>query len=331
MGLLSAIAALLRPARPPDPVTATALERICELVDPILKAAPGFQHKLAAPVHHALGYCEGLVAGLPGPIDVGRHAFGADPLVHALFATADDIGRMIGSSQEVRDYLAEPAAWASDHFYALLAARRQEKRQLGLIRQGDMIQSDVPQTVLYFSSQVLVEPQGDLEKTLARLRKAAFDSLLLSFHDHVETLRQEKASLNADRSMESAQLTVLRDRAGGSDTTIHTRRLAELDTQLRQVADSLMPDQLEDALAAYLLAPEISLRLDPITMNVDRLGVVAAPETSPGPDVATLSFPELCGRDRRRHLVMLARIDREEARQAVEEARLDQQRRFLVI
>mgnify|MGYP001418011694 CR=1 FL=1 len=47
-------------------------------------------------------------------------------------------------------------------------------------------------------------------------------------------------------------------------------------------------------------------------------------------EVGTGFHPELSGRDQRRHLVMLARIDREEAQQAVDSV-LDQQRRFLVI
>lgn len=327
MGLLSAIAGILKPAPPPDAAARQALERIAELVDPFLKSAPGFEHKLAAPVHHALGYCEGLVAALPGPIDVGRPAFGADPLVHALFATADDVGRMLGNSQAVRDYLDDPGCYQSDHFYALLAARRMEKRQLGVAMEGEVIHTDVPQTVLYFADHILVEPHCDLEATRSHLRAAAFDSLLKSFHAHVDARRVEKDHLAAEQSAERAHLTVLRSRSGDTEITVSTRHLAELDAHLRQVAASLMPDQMEEALAAFLLQPEISLRLDPVTFIVDRLGILATPDS---PDAAALSFPELCGRDRRRHLVMLARIDREEARQAVESS-LDRQRRFLII
>lgn len=329
MGLFAAINGILKPSSPPDPATRQALERIVELVDPFLKSAAGFEHMLAAPVHHTLGYCEGLVSALPGPIDIGRRAFAADPLVHALFATADDIGRMLGNSQAVRDYLDDPACYASDHFYALLAARRQEKHQLGLALQGEVIHSDVPQTLVYFCDHTLVEPHCDLEATRAHLRAAAFDSLLKSFHAHVEALRLEKESLAADCSAERSHLTILRGHSG-TEVTVSTRRLAELDAHLHAVAESLMPEQIEEALAAYLRVPEVSLRLDPVNIHVDRSGVVAGPDADGSPDVATLSFPELIGRDQRRHLVMLVRIDREEAQQAVESS-LDRQRRFLVI
>jgi len=326
MGLLSAIAGLVMPPPPPDPVARAALERIFEVVDPLLRPDAGLGHRLKKPVRHALEYCGDLVSSLPAAVDVGRHAFGRNPLVHALFASADDISWMLGSSEAVRDYLEQPGCWESDHFYTLLAARRQEKRQLGLALQGEIVHADVPQTVLYFSDHVLVEPSCDLETTRSRLRQAAFDSLLKSFRAHVEALRQERNSLAADRSLEQAHLAVREGQPGQTGIAVHTRHLAELEAHLRRVADSLLPEHLEEALASYLLVPEISLRLEPATFRVDRLGILA--ETAA--DADTLSFYELCARDRRRHLVILARIDREEARQAVEACR-DRQRRFLII
>ncbi len=328
MGLLSAVSGLLRPAPPADPAVRAALQRVDALVDPLLKTTPGFDRHLAAPVHHALGYCEGLVAGLPGPLAVDRRAFAADPLIHALFPTPDDIPLMLGRSQAVRDYLASAESWEADHFYALLAARREEKRQFGLALQGDVVHDGVPQTILYFSDHTLVEPRPALAATLAGLRRSAFDSLLQSFKCHVEALRLEREAVRGDTSVERAHLTVLRGRTPGPEYAIHTRRLAELDAHLRAVAESLQPEHLARALAAFLLSPEMSLRLEPVSVRVDRLGVVVAADQAGAGE--TLHFPELTGRDRRLYLVMLCRIDRAEAQAAVD-AVMDRQRRFLLI
>ena len=330
MGLLSAISGLFTPAPPIDASTGLALERIGELVDPLLKAAAGFEHKLAAPVHHALGYCEGLVAALPGPVDISARSFGADPLVHALFATPEDIRLMLGKSQAVRDYLADPACYASDHFYALLAARRQQKNQLGMAMQGDLIRNDVPQTVLYFTDHTLAEPTCDLATTRARLRCRAFDSLLLSFKAHVEALRLERDSARGDTAAERAHLAMLRGTSPGPEYAVHTRRLADLDSHLREVAESLMPDPLVGALADFLLAPEISLHCDQVAVTVNRLGVITNEAAASEPDVDTLHFPELTGRDKRLYLLLLARVDRAEAQAAVESVR-DLQHRFMII
>lgn len=274
MNLFSAVTDFLKPAPPPDPSLQKALGRVAELVDPMLKLAPGFEKKLNGPLQHALGYCAGLVASLPGPIDINRQAFANDPLVHALFATADDIDQMLGRSQAVRDFLSEPCSWESDHFYAMFAARRQQKKQLGMEQQGDVIRNDVPQLVLYFSGQTLIEPSCQLETSLHGLRCKALESLLHTFHSHLEVLRHEREGLRSDVSLERAHLTVFRSAMGGHEIEVGTRHLAELDAKLRQSAEALMPEHLLAALADYLQSPEPALHLTPVSITVDRQGIV---------------------------------------------------------
>ncbi|KAB2928277.1 MAG: hypothetical protein F9K30_01500 [Dechloromonas sp.] len=328
MNLLSAVADFLKPAPPLEPHLVRALRRVAERVDPVLRNASHFDQRLAGPVEHALGYCDGLVAALPGPIAIDRQAFAGDPLVHALFATAGDIEQMLGRSQAVRDFLANPACWEADHFYAMLVARRQQKKQLGMTRRGEVIENDVPQLVLYFSDQTLIEPNCDLAATREHLRCRALESLLQTFQEHLEALRHEREGLRADVSVERAHLTVLRGTTAGHEYQVHTRHLAELDTRLRQIAESLMPDPLLDALADFLMSPEPALSLAPFSITVDRLGVVH--DDADDSNVHTLYFPELSTRDKRLHLAMLARISRDEALEAVETVR-DQQHRFMLI
>lgn len=329
MSLFSAVADFLKPAPPLSPAVETALQRVCELVNPQLKSASGFEHKLASPLEYALGYCDGLISALPGSIDINRQAFSNDPLVHALFATASDIDQMLGRSQAVRDYLAEPVCWECEHFYALFAARRQQKRQLGMAVQGTVVQSDVPQTVIYFSDHTLLQPSNSLETTVQNLRTGSLDSLLNTFHDHVEALRAEREGLRADLSVERAHLAIYRGQTPGHEQAVHTRHLEELDQRLRQTAESLMPDQLLDTLAEFLHTPEKSLALTPVTITVDRLGIVSD-SGSQDANVHTLGFPELSARDKRHYLVILARISRDEALEAIETVR-DQQQRFMLI
>lgn len=329
MSLLSAVVDFLKPAPPPEPRIAEVLARVPQLVDPMLGSVGSFAEKLTPAIDRALNYCAGLVDALPGPVHITRQAFSQDPLVHALFATADDIDQMLGRSQAVRDYLAEMDCWRADHFYALLAARRQYKKQLGMSVKGEVIHNDVPQVVLYFSDHTLLEPSCDLDTTLHRLRQRAIDSLLTTFRDHVQALRHEREGLRADLSVERAHLTVLQGQTASPAYQVHTRHLAELDTRLRQTAESLMPEPLIDALAEFLHQPETSIRLKPVSIRIDRLGIVCSEEVA-SDSAETLNFPELTTRDQRQHLVMLARIDREEARAAVERVR-DQQHRFMII
>ncbi len=329
MSLFSSITELLKPAPPIDPVTSKALDRVAELVDPMLRMTPGFEKHLTLPVEHALGYCDGLVASLPGPIDINRRAFSTDPLVHALFATADDIDQMLGRSQAIRDFLAEPEGLENEYFYALFAARRQQKKQLGMQQQGDIIQNDVPQLVLYFSDQTLIEPSAQLDTTHVKLRCKALESLLHTFRAHVASLRLERQGLRADISVQRAHLTVVHGSTPGREYEVQTRHLAELDASLRQSSESLMPEHLIQALAEFLRAPEPALHLLPVSITVDRLGIVRD-QTGDDLNVHTLNFPELTARDKRLYLAMLARISRDEALEAVEKVR-DQQHRFMLI
>ncbi|WP_341677121.1 hypothetical protein [Niveibacterium sp. SC-1] len=326
MSLFSAVADFLKPSPPPDPAVREALERAAELIDPMLRAAVAdFDDALSAPITHALNYCDGLVAALPGPLDVNRQAFATDPLVHALFATADDIRQMLGRSEAVRDFLAGPDARENEQFFVMLAARRMQRQQLALAEQGGIIRSEVPQTVVYFSGQTLIEPSCQLDEMRQRLRRKALESLLLSFQSHVQALREEREGLRAELSAGRAQQKALQ---GNAECGVRTRHLVELDRTLRDKAESLMPEQLVAALADHLRAPESALFLTPASVTVDRMGVVQAQANDD--DVFTLDFPELTARDRRQYLTTLARISREEALEAVAMVR-DEQRRFMII
>lgn len=328
MSLLSTLADLLKPDPQPDPEVAAAVGRVIGMVDPLVRAAPRLEKHLLNAVAHALGYCNGLVHALPGPIEINRQTFGRDPLVHALFATATDIDDMLGRSQAVRDFLEKPECWASDCFCAMLAARRQQKRQFGMAQQGDIIRADVPQEVLYFSDQTLVEPNCQLESTRQRLQARALESLLQTFNSHVDALRHERQHLRADASVEHAQLAARHDLPGEVEAA-HTRHLAELDFRLRQNAEALMPEHLVDTLVDFLHHPEPALSLNSVTLRVDRMGVVHR-EPDADPQVETLQLPELTSRDRRQHVAALVRISREEAQHAVQAAR-DRQKRYIII
>jgi len=329
MAFLSSLAELFGKPTEIDAATRLGFVRIAELIDPLLVNSPKFERTLAAPVGKALAYCAGLVDAVPGPLDIERPAFVTNPLVHALFATSNDIDQMLGKSQAVRDFLDQVESHRSDHFYALFAARRVEKRQMGLEVHGDVIQTDVPQTVIYFSDHTLTEPALSLDEARQRLRKTTFDSLLKTFRSHLDELRAEREGARSNLSAEKAHLTMLRGKAASESSWVHTRRIEALDQRLSEVVDLLMPDAILRALADFLSMPEAILGLEPCSVRVNRLGVVVG-EDDQGADVDVLEFPELISRDRRHYLVTLARIESDEARRSVREV-LDRQRRYVVI
>jgi hypothetical protein len=317
MGILSGLGRWLGPRPPPAPAIRQAIERAVEIVDPILKTVSGYERKLAPAVSHALGYCEQLAADIPGPIEINARAFSADPLVHALFAAPRDIGDMLGKSRELREFLADPGQCQADEFFALLGMRQREKTMMGIALQGGVLQNDVPQRLLYFADHTLGELGSEYAITRQRLQAAAFDGLAQGFAHCVAELRQERHEARTAWNMEHA-----------SPAAGRAERRQVLEERQRQAVASLAPDRLLQALVDWLAAPHERLYLNPTVVSVDRMGVIA-PHPEAGGNYSTLTFPELVGRDRRQWIVLVARISRQDAQDAL--LRQEQANRYLLI
>lgn len=315
MSLFDSISALFSPARELSPQVRQAIDNAAQLVGPMLLAAPGYPRRLAEPAARALEYCAGLAQAIPGPVDIGRRAFAADPFVHSLFGSANDICEMLGRSHAVREYLDSSAADQS--FHALLGMRRKEKRQFGMALEGELIRAEVPQTVLYFGDHTLTDPAPDAGVARERLQASMFRGLAESFSLHVQALRREQEQTRLDRVVERVRAAGQHDDRAEIPHAAHSRRLHDLDAALSGCADGLTPVRLMEQLAACFEDPSRFLRLDSVEVVLDRMGIVVDGAAADGP-ADRLRFVEMTSRDRRQWVVVLARIDRAEALQAVQ-------------
>lgn len=317
MNVFSRLGHWLGPAPAVDPATRRAVERAVDMAEPLLQTVPKFRQRLAPAVSRALAYCEQLVDAVPGPVEISSRAFGADPLVHALFATPADVGEMLGRSRELSEFMAEPPADGGAALFALLGMRRHEKLETGMALRGDALQGDVPQRILYFSDHTLGALGGDLQTTRERLREAAFDSLAKGFAARVAELRRQRDDARIAWEIERASTDAGR-----------RERLQALEERQRQAIAALTPEGLLDDLAACLAAPEGRLRLKRTAVTVDRMGVIAG-NPAQGGSVSTLDLAELVARDRRQWTVFLVRISRPDAEEAL--ARRQQASRYIII
>lgn len=313
MGFLSGLGKLLGSRPPPEKALREAIERAVDAVDPRLKVVSDYESRLGPAVAHALRHCAAVAASIPGPVEVGARAFAADPLVHALFATPGDISDMLGKSREVREFFADPVNAGRDEFFGLLGMRQRYKAVAGVALNGDVVQHGVPQRLLYFADHTLGELGSGHEVTRRRLQEAAFAGLARGFASCVDELRQEHHEARTAWQMERASVG---------------ERRQELEERQRQAIASLAPEKLLDAFAEWLAASEQRLYLKPTEVTVDRMGVIS-PSAATGDGYSTLNFPELVARDRRQWIVLVARISREDAREALE--RQQQANRYLLI
>jgi len=308
---------------PPDAAVQALVERAAALADPLIRQAPGYAKKLLPAVRRAHAYCAGIAAAIPGPYEISRSAFATDPFVHALFVSADDIETMFATSQCVRDHLHEMTL-TSGSCCALLGMRHREKAGFGVALQGEVVRSDVPQKTLYFTDHTLAEPGPDAEAARRRFADTLFDGLVKGFAAHVTDVRAERDDLHREEAFTRAWARA--GHASALEAADCTRRQAELEKKLRANADALRPAHLLDTLIAMLDDPQPYLRLDPVSIAVDRTGVITGRGEGCGD---TLHFCELTARDKRRWVVVLAQIDHTEVRRALE--RFESARRYIVI
>jgi hypothetical protein len=310
----------LRPSPPLDAATQARIEHAVTTGEPLIRQVGGYERKLAPAVQRAIDYCDDIASRIPGPFEISRAAFAADPMVHALFGSADDIEVMLSRSKCVRDHMMELTV-TSGQCCALLGMRHREKVGFGIELTGNIVRMDVPQKTLYFADHTLAEPGPDVTATRAHLRDLLFDGLLKGFAAQVAEVRAEQSGLYREQSITH---TLVRS---GNDPATHTRRLETLGEQLKASADALQPERLLDTLTATLANPEPHLHLDPVSVSVDRCGVITGVGSEGEGD--TLHFAELSGRDKRRWVVIIAKIEREEARRALE--RFETAQRYIVI
>lgn len=307
----------LKPSPPLDDVLRARIDQAAAAIDPRIRQLGTHEKILAPAVTQAWDYCERLALAIPGPFAVAHAAFASDPLVHALFGSADDVNRMLATSQGVREYLAGHPL--ETHFFALLGMRRKIAAGYGMRLAGEMVRGDEPVKTLSFGDHTLGEMGASLDEVQGRLARTMFDSLLQGLLPTVEELRQERIALQEDLA-----LTRVRVRQGSTDAS---RQQAALESRLREIAAALEPERLCADLAAHLAHPEGVLHLDTLQYRIDRFGVIAEGDAQRETDA--LRFVELVGRDQRHWTVMLIKIDSAEARSAIE--RLETDRRYIVI
>ena len=252
-----------------------------------------------------------MAASLPAAVDVNAGAFVADPLIHAFFASNDDIESMLGRSEAVREFLDDGAHAFVTECYALLGMRPKTKTVLGMALHGEMLQADAPRQLLYFTDHTLRELSQSEAETRARLKLAGFHSLVLSFADQLKEKRGKRDELRVAMEMERGS------GQGGLMPTEKDWRVATLMDSYQAAMAALAPEQVADDLARWLQSAATRLYLQDFSAAVDALGVVA-PAGADAAGYSQINCPELIGRDRRRWVLALVRISCPEARDAVE-------------
>lgn len=270
-----------------------AIERAVNAVEPRLKQTSGYPESYQKSVATALEYARSLAANVPGPVALNRESYARDSFVHALFPSLDFVTDALVSSLAVQDYFRDfPDAV---DLYALMGMRRVEKTISGVALSGDMIQHDVLQKAVYFTSHTLENPAPSEKQAREQVALSFFDSLVSRVKRRVEARK-----LGQRTQLDAKNLLISRLRSADAQT----RPALEKELSGMQ-PDAALPDlnrYLED-FEAVLLNPEQHLKLIRTPIMLDGMGI-RHESTESGPTEAVL-FNELIDFDRRNWTVTM--------------------------
>ncbi|HYQ91441.1 MAG TPA: hypothetical protein VES89_05030 [Candidatus Competibacteraceae bacterium] len=302
-----------------------AIERVVDGTDPRLRAVSHYRRQLWDAVEHALDYVVTFVNTLPPASAVDRRAYITDPRLRALFVSPDHLQEILSFSDGMRNYLKQANRPLPAELYAALGVTRLEKTVLGIELDGDMLQREVPQTVVNFSGHRLVFLHDNEPDTRRELMKRGFDYLIEVALQGLAATRLQKQQLEQQqhqllfqkkaRLLKAAQpgLEALLEPATPEPTDVDVieQQLQEVEAELDQLrADSGTLEQHLEKVAATLGKPEDFLQLEPISLTLDHINIKVPPNS--GRVANNLTFEEMVLAEDRRVIALFIRFPSDE-------------------
>ncbi len=298
-----------------------AIERVVDGTDPRLRAVSHYRRKLWDAVEHALDYVVTFVNTLPPASAVDRHAYLTDPRLRALFASPNHLQEILSFSDGTRNYLKQAHKSLPAELYAALGVTRLEKTVLGIDMDGEMLQREVPQTVVNFCDHRLVCLTDNEQDTRRELMKRGFDYLIEVALQGLAATRVQKQQLEQQQRqlLFQKKASLMKAAKPGLEALLEPttsepidvdaieRQLQEVEAELNQLrADSATLEQHLEKIAATLAKPEDSLRLEPVSLTLDHMNTKVSPNS---PRVANaLTFDEMVLAANRRLIALFIRF-----------------------
>ncbi len=122
-------------------------EQVVEVADPYIRQAKRYHNVLRDPITGSMNYCTSIVDALPGPVELSRKGYHADPLVKSLFASPEELEEVIRISPEVQAY---KGRGTEGEVTAMLSMTSHEKTIFGHQQKGDLVMRGVAQRAVSF-------------------------------------------------------------------------------------------------------------------------------------------------------------------------------------
>jgi len=303
-----------------DPVLLRqAIEQVVDGVDPRLHAVLDYARKLTPAVERTIAYFIDCGQWLAAPVEFNARRWAGDPLVRTLFATTADLQRFFSDDPGVRAYFHDhPLA---DEVYIGLGVTRHERRAFGVAMRGEVIQREVPQTVISFSDYRLFGACDNEQQLRQNIEQRGFGFLI---GEALERIVEHQSSAHGrahDKQILELRLRGLMQKRGAMDSLYYESN-AQLDDEIAALRTRLMHEQealalshgettvLDDYIAgisAVLADPERYVKRETVRLRINRMNIKVE---SPNEPADELTFSEVTIGGRPPRVVVLTRFPR---------------------
>lgn len=282
--------------RAKEQIVRQATDMIVEVADPGIRQVGRYRKTLRSPVAGAMEYCTSLVDSIPGPVRLSRQQYHADPLVKAIFTSADELEELLRIVPESRDL---PDHEEGRDFIALLTMAKTEKTIFRHHQQGDVILRDVKSRAVNFSEHRLVAPSSTMDNSKELLRQRALEVLatiamegIASFRGDLAELRERREHLKSMRRIfggrsHTQELFAGPDRETAEKLRKVKKRLSETEAEIETARQEF--ETPEDALALLqkiMNQPEGALFTRDQSMRVDWMNVLVDGNDAEGNEIS---------------------------------------------
>ncbi len=240
-----------------------AIETAINKTDKRLRLVGSYQRKLRPAIVEALLHARDLIHQIPGPVEINRRTYAHDVLVHSLFGAADQVGEVFSQSAEAQAFTKRAWSSGNDHLFGLLTMTLNRKTRPGFVLNGDMLQGDVMQKIVFFSDHALVKVAGSEDQVRTMLRERALEAMFQEYKRRVAEHTRQSSELDRERAR-------LRREAKLEDQ----ERLADVERELQALSQSMLHiDDHLDLLIEVLTNPNDHCGLEHRELRLDRDGV----------------------------------------------------------
>ena len=280
-----------------ETVLLRAIEEAVFRVDPLLKQTRKYPNAFRKPILTALDYAHSLALSVPSSVAIDLDTLEWNAYVNAIFSSREMIQEAFQTSRAIQDYLNEHPS--TDQAYALMGMRRREKTQMGMELSGEIIQRDVPQQVVYFTSHTIVDPAPTEAEARERVAWSFFNNLVKKVAQRI-ALRKEALQLQLQ---EMDWLKAHLHTASDETRPVLKKDLSRMLVKIQATTRSLDLRHYLDDFEAVLHNPEQHLRLDQSTLVLDSMGIRRDSDQSEQGEVIIVN--DLIGFDRRNWTVTM--------------------------